>query len=900
MNPNWKQIVREHLTALRLPPEREIEIVEEQALHLEAAYEDALAAGLTEAEAEARAVQGYDWRLLECELSRAEQPTAARAWRPSLELIERKGGMRMESLLQDVRFGARMLAKNPGFTLIAVITLALGIGANTAIFSVVYALLLRPLPYHEPDRLVLLTNKTSQARRAGISYPNFSDWRERAQSFEGMASWRGESFNLTGVDKPVQLRGLTVNWNFFALLGVQPQLGRMFTSEDDRYGAARTALLSHGIWQEKFGGEPSVIGKKLSLDGEPHEVIGVLPQGFEYFRPTDVYIPMGLLLKPNTGMTDRGTTLGLTAVARLKPGVTLQQANDEMVRLAAQVEREYPAANTGRSAQAEFLQDFMSESVRQSLWVLLGAVGFILLIACVNVANLLLAQAAGRQKEIAVRLALGAGRWRITRQLLSESLLIALLGGVCGVFIGRWMVDGLLALAPGNIPQLSRVSLNNTVLLFTFGVSVLTSVLCGLAPALHASRVDLHATLKEGGRSSAGGGRELTRKTLLVVEVSLALVLLVGAGLLARSMARVLNVDPGFNPDNLITLRMMPPNNAYDKARRRVFFDECLTRVSALPGVRSAAITHALPIGGGQQWGTNFYVADKPIPQRGQFPDMEFTPISANYFEAMGIQLLRGRWFNSADAATSSPVTVINEALARRIWPGEDPLGKRLKRGLPESDTPWLEVVGVVADVKVYGVEFDTPMQTYVPLAQLPPPSFWLTVRTVGDPLQSVAAVERAIHSIDKDLPVFAIQSMDQVLGRSRAQRLLTLTLMVSFAALALLLAVVGIYGVISYSVKQRTHELGIRIALGAQRGDVLKLILTQGMKLALIGMVIGLGAALALTRWMETLLFGVRPTDPVTFGVIAVVLLSVALLACWIPARRATKVDPLIALRTE
>ncbi len=898
--PNWNHIVSEHLAVLRLPPEREIEIVEEIALHLEAVYEAALADGLSEAEAEARAVQSYDWRLLECELSRAEQPLAARTLQPSLELIERKGGMRMESFIQDLRFGVRMLLKNPGFTLIAALTLSLGIGANTAIFSVVDALLLRPLPYPEPDRLVLLSNKTSRARRSGISYPNFSDWRERAQSFEGMAAVRGESFNLTGVDKPVQLRGRTVNWNFFALLGVQPQLGRMFTPEDDRYGAARTALLSHGMWQEKFGGEPGVIGRKLLLGGEPHEVIGVLPQGFEYLSETDVYVPIGLLLKPNTGMTDRGTSMGLFAVARLKPGVTLQQANDEMVRLAAQLEREHPAVNTGRSAQAEPLQDFMSEGVRQSLWVLLGSVGFILLIACVNVANLLLARAVERQKEIAVRLALGAGRWRIIRQLLSESLLIALAGGVCGVFIGRWMLDGLLALAPGNIPQLSRVSLNNTVLLFTFGVSVLTSVLCGLAPALHASRVDLHTTLKEGGRASAGAARDLTRKTLLTVEVSLALVLLVGAGLLVRSMARVLNVDPGFNPDNLLTMRMAPPNSNYDDARRRAFFDECLTRVSALPGVRSAAITHALPIGGAIQWNTGFYAADKPVPQRRQFPNTEFTPVSANYFEAMGIRLMRGRWFNSADTANSSPVAVINEALARRTWPGEDPLGKRLKRGLPEIESPWLEVVGVVADVKAYGLEVGTPNQTYVPLAQLPPTSFWLTVRTTGDPLQSVAAVERSIHSIDKDLPVFAIRSMDQVLGSSRAQRLLMLTLLASFAALALLLAAVGIYGVVSYSVKQRTRELGIRMALGAQRGDVLKLILTQGLKPAIIGVVIGLGAAFALTRWMETLLFGVRPTDPVTFSVIAVVLLSVALVACWLPARRATKVDPLIALRTE
>jgi putative ABC transport system permease protein len=895
--PDWKAEVRKRLSGLQLTPARENDIVEELAQHLDESYAELLASGVSEADAyrQLRA-ELYDGGLLMHGLQRVERSTNPEP----IILGTNRGTNMIADLWQDLRYGVRMLLKQPGFSLIAVITLALGIGANTAIFSMVDALLLHPLPYPEPERLVLLTNKTSGARRAGISYPNFSDWRERAQSFEGMASWRVESFNLTGVDKPVQLRGQTVNWNFFALLGVQPQLGRMFTPEDDRYGAARTALLSHGMWQEKFGGEPSVIGKKMLLGGEPHEVIGVLPQDFEYFRATDVYIPIGLLLKPNTGLTDRGSSLGLTAVARLKPGVTLAQASDEMVRLAAQVEREYPAVNTGRSAQAESLQDYITESVRQSLWVLLGAVSFILLIACVNVANLLLVRAAERQKEIALRLALGAGRWRITRQLLSESLLLALAGGVCGVFVGRWMLGGLLALAPENIPQLSRVSLNNTVLLFTFGVSVLTSVLCGLLPALHALRIDLHTTLKEGGRTSAGAARDLTRKTLLVVEVSLALVLLVGAGLLVRSMAGVLKVDPGFNSDNLLTLRMAPPDNAYDKTRRRILFDECLTRVSALPGVRSAAITYALPIGGGQQWGTEFYAADKPIPQRGQFPHMEFTPISANYFEAMGVRLLRGRWFNSADAATSSPVAVVNETLAHRIWPGEDPLGKSLRRGLPENDTSWLEVVGVVADVKGYGVEVATPMQTYVPLGQLPPPSFWLIVRTAGDPLQSVAAVERTIHSIDKDLPVFAIRSMDQVLGSSRGQRLLTLALLLSFAALALLLAAVGIYGVISYSVKQRTHELGIRMALGAQSGAVLKLILTQGLKLALMGVVIGVSAAIVLTRWMETLLFGVRPFDPLTFCLVAVVLLSVVLLACWIPARRATQVDPLRALRCE
>jgi putative ABC transport system permease protein len=810
----------------------------------------------------------------------------------------------MQTLIQDLRYGVRMLLKRPGFTVIAVLTLALGIGANTAIFSVVHALLLKPLPYQEPDRLVMLSEKSLTGQdgeypRWILSYPNFTDWRERAQSFEGMASIRPTSFNLTGVDRPLLAWGRTVSWNFFQLLGVQPQLGRLFAKEDGQYGAARTAVISNGMWREQFGGDAGVIGRKLLLDGVPYEVIGVLPQGFEYFRADDVYVPIELFLKPNTPLADRGSQLGLFAIARLKPGVTVAQASNEMAGIAAQLRDEYPDVNSGRNAQAEPLQDVMSESVRQSLWVLLSAVGFILLIACVNVANLLLVRAAERQKELALRLALGAGRGRVIRQLLSESLLIALLGGAFGVLTGRWMLDGLLALAPENIPQLSRVSLNLTVLLFTLGVSVLTSVLCGLLPALQASRTDLQTALKEGGRSTAGAGRDVTRKTLLVVEVSLALVLLVGAGLLVRSMAQLLRVDPGFNPDRLLTMKAVLPPPAYDDERRRVFFDECLRRVSALPGVQSAAITFSLPIDG-SNWYSDFIAANKPIPPRPELPNSAMTPVSANYFETMGIRLLKGRAFTSADRADSAPVVVINETLARRIWPGEDPIGKRLKEGRAESQMPWREVVGVVSDVKLNGVERETPMQTYLPLAQRPNPFFGLVVRTAGDPLQLAATVERTMHSVDKDLPVFGIRSMDQLLGNSMAQRRLTLTLLVSFAVLALLLAAVGIYGVISYSVRQRTHELGIRMALGARTVDVLKLILAQGLKLTLLGVVIGLGAAFALTRWMETLLFNVRPTDPLTFTLIAAVLSLVALFACWIPARRATKVDPMIALRYE
>jgi predicted permease len=809
----------------------------------------------------------------------------------------------MKSLWQDLRYGARMLRKNPGFTLITILTLALGIGANTAIFSVVNALLLRPLPYVESERLVLLSEKLRTGERYSACYPNFADWRARAQSFEGMAVGWSNSFTLTGGDRAVLSDGYVVNWNFFQLLGINPQHGRLFTEDDDRYGAARTVIISHSFWQGRMGGDANVIGKTLRMTDETDEtytIIGVLPPGFEYFETADLYTPLGLYLAPDSPHASRGShAFDFYAVARLKPGVTIEQANSEMEAIGQQLAREYPNVNEGRSAQAERLQDVMSESVRQSLWILFGAVSFILLIACINVANLLLVRAAEKQKELAVRLALGAGRWRIVRQLLSESLLIAGLGGACGLLIGRWMLDGLLGLAPPEIPQLSRVGLDNYVLLFTLGIAALTSLLCGLLPALQASKTDLQIALKAGGRLTTGASRERTRKALVIAEVSLSLVLLVGAGLLVRSMYNLLHVDLGFNADNLLTMRMSLSGGKYNPQTLRVFYDECLARVSAVPGVRSAALTRSFPING-SNWGGVFITADKPVPSRADLPEADFIRVSPEYFETMGIRLLRGRSFTTADTPESAPAVVINETLARRIWPNEYPIGKRIKLHRPETPDPWREVIGVVNDVKMDGVDRATSMQMYLPYSQMPYEYLGLAVRAERDPAMIAPAVEQAIRAIDRDIPIYSILTMDQRLGNSLAQRRLTLVLLASFAALALLLAAVGIYGVISYAVRQRTNELGIRMALGAQTRDVMALILKQGLKLALIGIGLGLLAAFALTRWIEGLLFGVRPTDAMTFGVIALALLLVTLLACWIPARRATKVDPMIALRCE
>jgi len=818
--------------------------------------------------------------------------------------VSLEGGM--TTLFQDLRYGIRMLLRNPGFTIIAVLALTLGIGADTAIFSVVNGVLLRPLPYNESEKLIALSERSAVLEGMSIAYPNFLDWRAQNNSFENIGVFRRQSYNLTGIGEPERLVAGQVSADLFAVLKVNATLGRVFTNDEDQPGATPVAVLSHGLWQRRLGGDPGIIGQTLTLDTRAFTVIGIMPPTFDFPSRVELWTPVGLRAK-DPGWESRGNHPGLYAMARLKPGITIGQARDDMEIVAANLEKQYPDSNTGNRASITPALENVVREIRTALLVLLSAVGFVLLIACANVANLLLARATNRQKEIAIRTALGASRTRIVRQLLTESMLLSFAGGALGLLLARAGVTLIVAISPNSIPRSTEIGLDPRVLAFTIAISVLTGMIFGLAPALQASKPDLNETLKDAGRGSTGR-RRLLRSGLVVSEVALTMVLLIGAGLMIRSFYRLQRVDPGFVADNLLTFNVSLPQKKYAEDQQRInFYQQLLQNLHGMPGVQSVAMATGLPLGN-NGWQSGFWIEGRPEPPQGQRPLTEVAFVSPGYFDTMRMTLLGGRNFTEQDVKPSTPpdpqhpafspptVTIIDEDFARRYWPDEDPIGRQI--------VFWggkVTVVGVVRRVKMEGLSTDSNrVQSYYPFLQNPSGSMSIVLRTAGDPASLANVVRQQVLAIDPDQPIYSVQTMGQIWTDSIAPDRLYLMLLGTFAAVALVLAGVGIYGVMAYSVTQRTHEIGIRMALGARPGDVLGMVIRQGMTLAAAGLAIGLGGALLATRAMSSLLFGVSATDPLTFIVISIVLAGVALGACFVPARRATKVDPMIALRYE
>ena len=805
----------------------------------------------------------------------------------------------MDHLQQDLLYAVRRLFKAPGFAAIAVITLALGIGANSAIFSVVNGVLLKPLPYPQSERLVGVFHVT-EGNRAVMSGPNFTDIARSASTLENAAAISTGRMILTGEGEPTRLSIAEVSASLFNALAVRPELGRVFNADENTPGRTNLVILSHGLWQQRFGGDRSVIGKRIMLDGTPKEVVGVMPQGFSYPARREAWLP----LEYDEGFVSKQrSSWFLEVVARLKPGVTVQQAAAEVETLGRNLARQYPNDNSEIGMTAYPLLDDMVGDIRRSVFILLGAVGFVLLIACTNVANLLLARAAARGSEMAVRTALGAGRGRLVRQLLTESVLLSLFGAAGGLLLAVWGVELLTSLKPAGIPRLDNIRVDGTVILFTIAVAVVTGILFGLVPAFTATR-GLTDSLKEGGRGAVttrGGTR--VRGALVVVELALAVMLLAGAGLLMRSFVKLQAVDPGFRPEQAMTFDLTLPEPRYkDDAQRVAFFDDLLSRLRALPGVRSSTAVLGLPLNG-LDLIISFTVSGRPPVPPSQQPAMQVRVATPGYFSAIGIPITRGRGFTEDDRADAPRVVVITEAAARQYFPGEDPIGKTITLGWrrgPGTPQAGGQVVGIVGDIKDAGLAEPNPPQIYMPYRQWPIGFMTLVLKTSVPPLTLADAAKAQVAAVDPNLPVSNLATLDAIVAKSISQQRFYMTLLTIFASVALVLAAIGIFGVLSYAVSQRTREIGIRMALGAQEGSVISLIVRQAMLLVVSGIVAGTVFALFLSQTMTKMLFSVTPTDPATFASVAAVLVGVALLASYLPARRATKVDPIVALRAE
>jgi putative ABC transport system permease protein len=813
----------------------------------------------------------------------------------------------MENLWQDVRYGIRMLLKAPSFSIIATIALALGIGANTAIFSVVNAVLLRPLPFPDSEQLMSVS-ETDYSRgqvRSSVSYPDFVDWRDQNHVFERMASYHNNDFILTGRGESARLQGAVVSADLFPLLRAVPMIGRGFLPEEDKPGdSGRVVVLSQQLFQNRFGSDLNVVGQSMVLDGKNFTIVGVMPSSFQFpiqNDPVALWTTVAVDREGKEPITEERGAHYMYVLARLKPGVSKDQAQAEMTSISARLEQQYPDKNLHRSSKVESMLEGLVGSIRPALLILLAAVGCVLLIACANVANLLLARAMTRQKEMAIRSALGASRSRVVRQLLTESVLLSLTGGALGLVLAVWWSDLLVALGKEDIPRALQVGLDWRVLGFTFLVSLLTGVVFGLVPAIHSSKTQLTETLKEGGRGSGEGARRnRIRGALVAGELAIAVVLLVGAGLLIQSLWRLRQVNPGFNPQNVLTFVVGVPEVKYPTAKQAQFYRDLVARIESLPGVRSAGAVIPLPLSG-DMFRISFEIEGRPTA-KGEQASADFFAVTPGYFKTLGIAQIKGREFSEHDDKQAPAVMIVNQAFAQKFFPNEDAVGKHLRPGIStDEDKPAMrEIVGVVADVKNHKLSSESRPGYFLPTGQLPFNEMTLVVKTTGDPHALISAVQREVTAMDKELPVFRVKTMDEYMAASVATPRFNTTLLAIFAAVALILTIVGLYGVMSYSVAQRTNEIGIRMALGAQTRDVLRMIVAQGFKMVLLGLAVGLVGAFALMRLIGSLLFGVTTKDPLTFIIVAALLAFVALLACYLPARRATHIDPLVALRYE